>query len=162
VAINKAGEVVVVGVASSRATVLSHDLSEVKGYYDTNTYAPWGVKIDQQQTVFLANFGHDTHEAPFGVTMLRESSRPETAGLLTVPTGGNEVTLANGHPLYGVQENGTHIKCFQPIMRLTSTNIDGAGNLWCMNNWKPSAIVDVKENPGGDGVVIFLGIAEPE
>jgi hypothetical protein len=48
-------------------------------------------------------------------------------------------------------------------MRLTSTNIDGAGNLWCMNNWKPSAIVDaVLDNPGGDGVVIFLGIAEPE
>jgi len=162
VAVNAAGDVVVVGVASSRATILSHDLSEIKGYYETNTYAPWGVKIDQQETVFLANFGHDTHEAPFGVTMLREPARPETAQVLTVPTGGEEVMLANGHPLYGVQENGTHIKCFQPIMRLTSTNIDGAGNLWCMNNWKPSAVVDVKENPGGDGVVIFLGIAQPE
>jgi hypothetical protein len=54
------------------------------------------------------------------------------------------------------------MQCYQPIMRLTSTNIDGAGNLWCMNNWKPSAIVDVLDNPGGDGVVIFLGIAEPE
>ncbi len=58
--------------------------------------------------------------------------------------------------------NPSASKSFQPIMRLTSTNIDGAGNLWCMNNWKPSALVDVKDNPGGDGVVIFLGIAEPE
>jgi hypothetical protein len=186
VALNGDGDVVVVGVASSRATVLSKDDLTFKGYYDVNTYAPWGVKIDQKGTVFLANFGHDTGsvrdgtfdlQAPFGVTMLRDPSHPETARLLTVPTGGSEVMLANGHPLYGTQTRPgepviliqgeptfSHIrmKCFQPIMRLTSTNIDGAGNLWCMNNWKPSALVDVADNPGGDGVVIFLGIAEPE
>lgn len=186
VAINGNGDVVVVGVSSSRATVLSHDLSEVKGFYDVNTNAPWGIKIDKKQTVFLANFGHDTGkvkdnsldlDAPFGVTMLREPSNPESAQLLTVPTGGSEVMLANGHPLYGTQTRPgkpiiliqgkpvytpIRMQCYQPIMRLTSTNIDGAGNLWCMNNWKPSALVDVADNPGGDGVVIFLGIAEPE
>jgi hypothetical protein len=180
VTINGDGDVIVVGVTSSRATILSNDLSTVKGYYDVNTYAPWGVKIDKRQTVFLANFGHETDlkdnptldmQGPFGVTMLREPSKPETAMLLTVPTGGSEVTLANGQPLYGTQTKpvmpGSKLEpvqmhCYQPIMRLTSTNIDGAGNLWCMNNWKPSAIVDVADNPGGDGVVIFLGIAEPE
>ncbi|MGO4294336.1 hypothetical protein [Chitinophaga sp. RAB17] len=181
-AINAAGDVVVVGVASSRATILHNDLSGVKGYYDVNTYAPWGVKIDKKQTVFLANFGHETDYAsdktldmqgPFGVTMLRDPAHPETARLLTVPTGGAEVMLANGWPLYGTltkpvivdgkpSGHKVPVKCYQPIMRLTSTNIDGAGNLWCMNNWKPSAVVDVTDNPGGDGVVIFLGIAEPE
>ena len=180
ITINGDGDVIVVGVTSSRATILSSDLSTVKGYYDVHTYAPWGVKIDKRQTVFLANFGHETDlkdnptldmQGPFGVTMLREPSKPETAMLLTVPTGGSEVTLANGLPLYGTQAKPVmpgsrlqpvQIHCYQPIMRLTSTNIDGAGNLWCMNNWKPSAIVDVADNPGGDGVVIFLGIAEPE
>ena len=180
VAINADGDVVVVGVTSSRATILSPDLSMVKGYYEVNTHAPWGVKIDSKQTVFLANFGHETDYAddktldmqgPFGVTMLRDPAHPETAQLLTVPTGGAEVMLANGHPLYGTQTKPVipgsklepvRMQCYQPIMRLTSTNIDGAGNLWCMNNWKPSALVDVAENPGGDGVVIFLGIAEPE
>lgn len=181
VTINGEGDVVVVGVASSQATVLSNDLSTVKGYYNVNTYNPWGVKIDKKQTVFLANFGPESAPAgaddtldmkgPFGVTMLRNPSDPSSAQLLTVPTGGAEVMLANGHPLYGTQQipamPGTkhepvRLKCYQPIMRLTSTNIDGAGNLWCMNNWKPSALVDVFENPGGDGVVIFLGIAEPE
>jgi hypothetical protein len=144
------------------------------------------VKIDKKETIFLANFGHDTGsvrdntldlQAPFGVTMLRDASNPDSAQLLTVPTGGAEVMLANGHPLYGTQTRPAkpavliqgeptflqvRMKCYQPIMRLTSTNIDGAGNLWCMNNWKPSALVDVADNPGGDGVVIFLGIAEPE
>lgn len=162
-AINAVGDVIVVGVSSSRATIISHDLATVKGYYDVNTYAPWGVKIDQQGSVFLANFGHETEPTAFGVTLVRDPLKPETAKLMTVPTGGDEVTLANGHPLYGLQpKGGIRIKCYQPIMRLTSTNIDGAGNLWCMNNWKPAAVVDVKENPGGDGVVIFLGIAEPE
>lgn len=178
--INGDGDVVVVGVASSRATILSNDLSTVKGYYDVNTYNPWGVKIDKKQTVFLANFGPESApsgeetldmKGPFGVTMLRNPSDPSSAQLLTVPTGGSEVMLANGHPLYGTQKKPVapgvkhepvRLRCYQPIMRLTSTNIDGAGNLWCMNNWKPSAIIDVKENPGGDGVVIFLGIAEPE
>ncbi|MNV04111.1 hypothetical protein D3C71_943990 [compost metagenome] len=186
VTINGNGDVVVVGVESSRATVLSgNDLSFIE-YYETNTYAPWGVKIDRKQTVFLANFGHDKGsvkegtldlQAPFGVTMLRDVSKPDSAVLLTVPTGGNEVMLDNGHPLYGTQTRpgepiilikgeptftAVRMKCYQPIMRLTSTNIDGAGNLWCMNNWKPSALVDVAGNPGGDGVVIFLGISEPE
>ncbi|SFM62281.1 hypothetical protein SAMN05428949_0208 [Chitinophaga sp. YR627] len=183
VTVNAKGEVIVVGVASSRATILSNDLSHVKGYYDINTYAPWGVRIDQHQSVFLANFGHEKADyandetldikGSFGVTMLRDPERPETARLLTVPTGGAEVTLANGHPLYGTQTRpvvvdgkpskvDVRMRCHQPIMRLTSTNIDGAGNLWCMNNWKPSAVIDVVDNPGGDGVVIFLGIAEPE
>ncbi|WP_415327341.1 hypothetical protein [Chryseobacterium sp. MMS23-Vi53] len=179
VTINGEGDVVVVGVSSSRATVLSKDLT-FKGYYDVNTYAPWGVKIDKKETVFLANFGHETDfkdnptldmQGPFGVTMLRNPAKPESAMLLTVPTGGSEVTLANGFPLYGTQtkpklkqsrHEPVQMHCYQPIMRLTSTNIDGAGNLWCMNNWKPSALVDVLDNPGGDGVVIFLGIAEPE
>lgn len=186
VAINGDGDVVVVGVASSRATILEKDTLTFKGYYDVNTHNPWGVKIDKKETVFLANFGHDTGsvkdksldlDAPFGVTMLRDPSNPDSAQLLTVPTGGSEVMLANGHPLYGTQTRPgepvtlvdgeltftqIRMKCYQPIMRLTSTNIDGAGNLWCMNNWKPSALVDVADNPGGDGVVIFLGIAEPE
>jgi hypothetical protein len=182
VTLNAEGDVVVVGVKSSRATVLSSDLLEVKGYYDVNTNAPWGVKIDGKNTVFLANFGHETDlvseksldmQGPFGVTMLRDPSDAKSAQLLTVPTGGDEVTLANGKPLYGLQTkpvfvdgertgDSVRMECYQPIMRLTSTNIDGAGNLWCCNNWKPSALIDVADNPGGDGVVIFLGIAEPE
>jgi hypothetical protein len=187
VAIDGDGNAVVVGVTGSRATVLNGSDLSFKCYYDTNTYAPWGVKIDKKQTVFLANFGHNTGSlkegtldlaAPFGVTMLRNPSDPTSAKLLTVPTGGEEVMLANGHPLYGTQTRPgpmelvdgeptyppIRMKSYQPIMRLTSTNIDGAGNLWCMNNWKPSAIIDavIDPNPGGDGVVIFLGIAEPE
>jgi hypothetical protein len=53
-------------------------------------------------------------------------------------------------------------------MRQTQAKPDMAGNVWVMNNWKPSAFndvlstpVDPSANPGGDGVVIFVGLAAP-
>ena len=183
VTIKEDGNVVVVGVTSSQATELSPDLSTVEARYKTEIHSPWGVKIDQKGTMYFANFGHGEGQrmqddsldliGPYGVTLLRDPSDEKSSRLMTVPTGGREVMLANGFPLYGSQtypemENGKptgnkiRMKSYSPIMRLTSTNIDGAGNLWCMNNWKPSAFVDVADNPGGDGCVIFLGIAEPE
>lgn len=38
---------------------------------------------------------------------------------------------------------------------------DMAGNVWITNNWKPSGVIDVGLNPGGDGIVIFVGLAAP-
>jgi len=50
------------------------------------------------------------------------------------------------------------------IRRLTNVVIDQAGNVWAVNNWKPNFDVDVSTetgNPGGDGIVIFVGLAKP-
>jgi len=42
-------------------------------------------------------------------------------------------------------------------MRSTEVNIDQAGNLWFINNWKPDFDIDsVGQNPGGDGIIIFV------
>jgi hypothetical protein len=99
------------------------------------------------------------------------------------------VRLANGQRLYGNQllpdPDGSKLpnggdkvpegikdrkgqkmpQCYSPLMRTTATSIDRAGNLWCANNWKPSLYTDVftnnNPNPGGDGIVIFVGVAEP-
>ena len=46
-------------------------------------------------------------------------------------------------------------------MRSTGSNIDIAGNLWAVNNWKPAIIQDFESNPGGDGAVVFIGVAFP-
>jgi hypothetical protein len=52
-------------------------------------------------------------------------------------------------------------------MRQTNLLIDQAGNVWALNNWKPDFNVDtlpdngIPPNPGGDGVVIFVGLAKP-
>jgi hypothetical protein len=47
------------------------------------------------------------------------------------------------------------------MMRQTSVVIDQAGNIWSTNNWKPDFNTDVRSNPGGDGIVIFVGLAAP-
>lgn len=47
-------------------------------------------------------------------------------------------------------------------MRLTASGIDQAGNIWALNSWKPDFDIDTKGgNPGGDGVVIYVGLATP-
>ncbi len=167
--------VYVVGINSSRVVKFDNDLNKITAY-EENIYAPWGVVFDKNDTMFLANFAQEKGRTadgsldmlgPFGVSVMQKGDT--TAKIMTLPTGGDEVRLASGHPLYGVQmapvgKTGNEFQMqpsYEPLMRLTSTNIDGAGNLWAMNNWKPSAYVDVSSNPGGDGVVIFVGVAKP-
>ena len=73
-----------------------------------------------------------------------------------------DVALANGFPIYG----SIHLPCYQPIMKQMGTNLDRAGNLWVMNNWNPDIPVDAayegNDNPGSDGVVIFVWVAAPK
>ena len=47
------------------------------------------------------------------------------------------------------------------MMRQTNALIDQAGNIWTINNWKPDFDIDALFNPGGDGIVIFVGLATP-
>ncbi len=177
VTVNANDEVFVVAITSSRVIKLDNNLNYI-GQFTTNIHAPWGITFDKAGTMFVANFGNDRErnpdydtldmKGPFGVTMIRNED-DSTASLMTVPTGGFEVMLRNGSPLYGNQQHPTkpdsgdttskRMRCYEPIMRLTSTSIDKAGNLWAMNNWKPSAYVDLKDNPGADGVVIYVGVA---
>jgi hypothetical protein len=85
-----------------------------------------------------------------------EPISPETG--YTLPTAGEPVTLPDGSPLY---HEGP---CYSPLMRMTSVTIDQAGNIWAVNNWKPRFGTDFepcKGNPGGDGIVIFVGLAKP-
>lgn len=74
-------------------------------------------------------------------------------------TDSDPVTLHEGTPLYGDGADAVYI----PFMRTTGVNIDQAGNVWACNNWKPNFELDheVNGNPGGDGMVIFIGLAKP-
>jgi hypothetical protein len=48
------------------------------------------------------------------------------------------------------------------MMRQTAVVIDQAGNIWSINNWKPDFDIDtIGQNPGGDGIIIFVGLAPP-
>jgi hypothetical protein len=186
---DNAGNVYVgcIATGKSRVAQLTADLKYTTGY-TAEIDRPWSVTIDGNNTIFAGNFGTELTEFPEGVkpilqqlpfrstgVTVMKSTSPGVYGKahkLTLPTGGHEVMLANGFPLYGDIATYGHPNsrllpitynqpCYIPLMRITSSTIDGAGNLWVMNNWKPSATIDLKENPGGDGVVIFLGVARP-
>lgn len=132
---------------------------------------PWGVAVDGNDDVWVANFGRMGVTRDYtnaGMTKLAgvdspsgmpvgEPLCPETG--FTLPTAGEPVTLFDGSPLY---RDGT--LCYSPLMRMTSVTIDAAGNIWAVNNWKPRFGSDFEPcsgNPGGDGIVIFVGMAKP-
>jgi len=170
--VDNEGNVYVGGITSGRVVKLDSDLNYQDAFYK-NIFGPWGITIDATGKKFVAGFGEKkatddgTIElvGPFGITVVNNDDDSWTnTKVMTLPTGGDEVLLANGQPLYGNQldQSGQQIPpSYQPLMRVTATSIDRAGNLWCANNWKPSIYVDKNFNPGGDGVVIFLGVAEP-
>lgn len=173
VAVSPTGHVYVAGVSSNRVVRLDRDLRPA-GELTNEIYGPWGIGFDRGGVMYVANFAREqdfedddpTHcLGPYGVTVIRDED-DATAELMTLPTGGEPVTLANGLPLYGNPETASGepipLPSHDPLMRLTATQIDRAGNLWACNNWKPSAYVDVvRGNPGGDGIVIFVGAAAP-
>jgi streptogramin lyase len=133
---------------------------------------PWGITVDGEDNVWVGNFGPLVPGSDFTgrLTKLWGVNAPPGHNVgdpispptgYTVPSAGSEVLLHNGVPLYGYgQPPGP--PCFIPAMRCTEVNIDQAGNLWFINNWKPNFDIDtIGMNPGGDGIIIFVGLAPP-
>jgi hypothetical protein len=127
--------------------------------------------IDANGNPWIANFGTDSPSARYSVVQLCGATGNCPIGLAigsaispssgySLPSAGSQVLLNSGAPLYGTGGPPS----FLPLMRLTSVNADMAGNIWAANNWKPSAYIDgisSDPNPGGDGMVIFVGLGAP-
>lgn len=139
----------------------------------TGLASPWNVRIDDAGNVWVSNFGSmdpfdlDNIYSNAAVSVLAgarsESGKPAGTPLspstgYTLPSAGEEVILFDGTPL---SQTGTNQPKFTPMMRSVSAVPDRAGNLWVSNNWKPNFHTDLTHNPGGDGMVIFVGLAEP-
>jgi streptogramin lyase len=131
---------------------------------------PWGLTVDGEDNIWVGNFGplRPTSNFTGRLTKLWGGNAPPGHNVgdpispptgYTVPTAGSQVLLHNGTPLYGPPPAPP---CFIPAMRSTEVNIDQAGNLWFINNWKPDFDIDTGgQNPGGDGIIIFVGLAPP-
>ena len=170
-AVNSKGEIYLAAIKSNRIIKLDKDLNFIKEFKE-NIHLPWGIIIDKKDTLWISNFGKEVFASngtesigPVGVTIIQETETGEINNFMTLPSGGEEVLLNNGFPLYGNISGDSSspqaLPCFSPLMRLTASSIDRCGNLWAVNNWKPAAYLDIKENPGGDGIVIFIGVAPP-
>lgn len=134
---------------------------------------PWGATVDGEDNIWVSNFGPLQTGSNFTDGRLSKlaganrATRPPGKKLgdpISPPTGytvhsaGSEVLLHNGEPLYGPPPLPPS---FAPMMRQTNSMIDQAGNIWSLNNWKPDFDFDLCCDPGGDGVVIFVGLAAP-
>ncbi len=98
--------------------------------------APWGIAVDGNDNVWVANF-HGRRLS--NICGARPSTCPE--GLTT----GDPISPDTGYSHDG-------------LVRNTGVQIDPSGNVWLANNW---LTVPVQTNPGGHEIVVFIGLAEP-
>ena len=107
---------------------------------------PWGVAIDGNDNVWIAN-----------------STGRSITHLCGVHTETCPPELNTGDP---ISPSTGYIGSLQVI---TDVAVDPAGNVWVANNWDLPERVGFKEAPeeapstrfGGDGAVVFFGLAKP-
>jgi sugar lactone lactonase YvrE len=153
--------------------VLDSEGTDIGKFAGGGINGPWGTAIDGNDNVWVANFGKMLPTADYTdakITNLAGASSDNPSGYkmgdpisptgYSLPTAGAPVRLRNGELLYGEGSEPS----YSPLMRMTSVIIDQAGNVWAVNNWKPNFDIDAPTdtgNPGGDGIVIFVGLAKP-
>ena len=105
-------------------------------YTGGGLYMPWGIAVDGNDNVFVANFNG------------KRLSHLCGANPSNCPPGFN-----TGDPIS--PDDGY---TFDGLVRNTGVQIDPSGNVWLANNWE---IVPLPTNPGGHQMVVFIGLAAP-
>lgn len=120
----------------------SHE-SDLTPFGDGELNAPWGISVDGNDDVWVANF------LGRGVSFMAGASASKRTE--SFDTGDVIHTIHSGS-----------------IQMLTDVIVDQAGNLWCANNWNlPQTVMQAKPDPaystwgGGSGVLVIYGIAKP-
>lgn len=171
IALDSLGNVWVASGGDNTVYMISPDGWNLRGFQADSINGPWGLAIDGNNNVWVANFGpleKNSVYGPAAISLLMGVNPdafpvdpPVGTALMpksgfTLASAGEQVLLPTGEPLYGPGQPA----CYSPLMRQTNCVIDSAGNVWVLNNWKPDFDADMI-NPGGDGVVIFVGMAKP-
>jgi len=114
---------------------VNSDGTEIGSFKGGGLLMPWGISVDGRGNVWVSNFDGQTVSYFCG---------EDTS---SCPPG-----LETGDPIapMGYFFNG--------LKRSTSVQIDPSGNVWATNNFE---ILAASDNPGGDSMVVFIGIAEP-
>ena len=113
-----------VGLIDPSITHLDHEGNLLGVYTGGGLWIPWGIAVDGDDNVWVANFG------------------------------GKRVSAftSEGEPIAPL---GYYSDAME---RITGVSIDPSGNVWLANNW---LIEPPLTNPGGDGVLVFIGLAAP-
>jgi len=124
--------------AEGSVTLLSPDGEPLRSFGGAGLRAPWGVAVDGDDTVWVANFAGRRLSHLCGARPRRCPAGQRATGASISPTG-------SGYRFDGLTRN-------------TGIAIDPSGNVWLSNSRRPS--LDVA-NPGGHQIVAFLGLAAP-
>ena len=168
IAVDSLGNAWVAAGGTSTVYVINPSGTIIGTYTDQGLNGPWGVSLDAKGNAWVANFGTEDWTSRYSIVQLCGATGNCPAGIsmgtaitpstgYTLPSAGSQVLLNSGEPLYGPGK----LPSYLPLMRMTSANPDMAGNIWAANNWKPPGAYDLLVNPGGDGMVIFIGVAAP-
>ncbi|MDP3622095.1 MAG: NHL repeat-containing protein [Polynucleobacter sp.] len=170
IAVDSQGNAWIAAGANSFVYAINSGGTLVGSYSGQGINGPWGLSVDAKQNIWVANFGTEEPSSRYSIVQLCgaiPANCPSGVAMgtaispssgYTLPSAGSQVLLNSGEPLYGTTNP---IPAYLPLMRLTSVNADMAGNLWVANNWKPRGLQDLVSNPGGDGMVIFVGLGAP-
>lgn len=117
--------------------------SNLQAFGDGELSAPWGISVDGNDDVWVANF------MGRGVSFMAGAS----------PAGRSD-GYKTGDLIHTIHSGS--------IQMLTDVVVDQAGNIWCANNWNlPQTVMASKPDPaystwgGGSGVLVIYGIAKP-
>lgn len=142
---HKTGSVFMIPSDAEPSSVLDSqdNATDLKPYGDGELNAPWGISIDGDDDVWVANF------MGRGVSFMAGTSR-----------NGRTKDYNTGDVVHTIHSGS--------IQMLTDVVVDQAGNLWCANNWNvPQTVMEAKPDPalstwgGGSGVLVVYGIAKP-
>jgi DNA-binding beta-propeller fold protein YncE len=106
---------------------------------------PWGLAVDGDDNVWVANFGSGRGNVGPRLLRLSEFCGTNPANCPPGKRTGDPISPATGYTSDG-------------LTRMTAAAIDPSGNVWVTDNWK---IVPPPNNPGGNAIMIFLGLAAP-
>ena len=115
---------------------------------------PWGVAVDGNDTIWVANFGF-----PFDLAHPENTAEWEAPNRVShfcgvdtsqCPPTKREVGKA-------ISPDGTGYTS-DALDRNTGIAIDPSGNVWLANNWKPTPLIN---NPGGNSIAVLVGVAAP-
>ena len=137
------------GPEGGSVTLLRPDGSEYPGspFSSGGLPGPWAVVVDGNDNVWISNFAMPASPIVELCGARTENCPP---GMKT----GDQISPPNGYNGGGLQ-------------MLTDIAVDPAGNVWAMNNWQDiGSCVGVPAEEastlcGGQGVVIFYGLAKP-